>query len=476
MPTLRNGLWIALGAGLLGTWLPALEAQGLQPSSVQAQQKGEESQEDPKTGQEQSPEERARAQAASRPMLGKKPSAKAVRPKESPNVLPSWPFTKPFRYFNPTQQAEPNKQIVDMLKRLDYARALYIRSKKRGADVHGRPYIQDAAFVELMDGLKPQLTNMQAYLIYLIRDHANISYRRAAHFGALYLPAMRQTFDVISYAPCEPDRDTRHYAMLMGAPMLRKYLPSRGPESKPVTVDPRSKGPKPPYTYPFNSDPYLNLLRAPTVEERLYALSFLRILAGTRPDQTAEQVRRMERFFLDGIRSSNKDIAKVTRYVINDLAIATRSTTDIQEDCPEDSKEVVVYFHKLLNKLFPDIRIRGGIVEMHEGTELRQTLSKLSKLCKEGKLGFRDSQQVGDKQSKRMMRGLRLREYEILETIGLKPGLLITAINGTPLMKAQEVPELIGKMLKARQYNFAVTFVNAEGKERVLQYRYKAKQ
>lgn len=471
MRRLERSFWMALGSGLLTAWLPAAPMQGLKAYEVRAQQPAGQAKKD----QEKTPEQRAREQAESRPLLGKRPSAKAVRPAASKNVLPRWPFKTAFHYFNPVQHAEPSKEIVDLLRRLDYARALYIRSDKRGTDVHGRPYIDDNDYVELIDSLKPKLRDMQGYLLYLMRDHAKADYRRAAHFGCLFLPGIREVFAGISYAPCEPNRDIRQYAMLMGAPMLRKYLPSRGPEDKPVTVDLKSKEAKPPYTWPFDSDPYLNLLRAPTVEERLYALSFLRILAATRPDQAAEQVRRMQSFFLDGVKSSNKDIAKVTRYVINDLAIATRPITGIEDDCPEDQEKALAYFRQLMHELFPDIRIRGGLVELHEGTELRKVLADLHALCKDRKLGFRDSQEIGPKNARHIVRGLRLRDYEAIKTIGLSDGLLLTAINGTPVLEPQEIPKLIEKMLEVGQHTFAVTFVDANGTERVLQYHYKAK-
>lgn len=475
MPAPRRGLWMAVMAGLLGSHLPTVEAQGLQPHAVQARQQGNGAQTGVPTGQATNPEQRAKEQAASRPLLGK-PSQKAQRPAQSQNVLPKWPFNQPFRYFNPIQRAEPKPGIVRLLRRLDYARALYIRSKKRGTDVHGRPSIQNKEFTETIAAIQPQLRNMQAYFLYLMRDHAKITYRRAAHFGCLYIPDMRQVFEAISYAPCDPDRDTRQYAMLMGAPILRKYLPQRGPEGKPVTVDLDSKGPKPPYTWPFDSDPYLNLLRAPAIEERLYGLSFLRIFAATRPDQAAEQIRRMDRFFLDGLVSPNKDIAKVTRFVINDLAIATRSITGIQDDCPKKPEEATAFFHKLMHKLFPDIRIRGGLVDLYEGAELRQVLDKLETLCKENKLGFRDSQKIGTKGSQRLARGIRLRDYPVLKKIGLEAGLLVTAINGSPVLDPKEIPKLVGLLWKARQHAFALTFIDDKGQERVLQYRYKPKQ
>ena len=129
-----------------------------------------------------------------------------------------------------------------------------------------------------------------------------------------------------------------------------------------------------------------------------------------------------------------------------------------------------------MRKLFPDIRIRGGLVDLHEGAELRKVLADLEQLCKEKKLGFGDSQKIGPKGRKRTMRGIRLRDYPAIKAIGLEDGLLLTAINGTPTLDPQSIPMLIGKMLETRQHTFAVTFVDGKGTERVLQYRYKSKQ
>ena len=195
---------------------------------------------------------------------------------------------------------------------------------------------------------------------------------------------------------------------------------------------------KPRHTWPFDSDPYVNLLRAPSVEERLYALSFLRILAATRPDEAAVQMRRKDRFFADGLESPNKDIAKVSGYVVNGLAVATRTTTRIEGNRPSEPKAALAFYRVLMDKLFPDIRIKGGLVELHEGPQLPKVLTELEGICKDGKLGFRDSHKRGRGTEGQVAWGLRLREYEMMEAPGLHSGLLITAINGTPVSHAKD--------------------------------------
>lgn len=401
----------------------------------------------------------------STPLPGQSPSPQAnvPSPLDSSNYKPIDPFNKPFQFFLPkftvtsAKSGDPARGGgLRLLQDAEHLLKIWMADKSHSFDEEGRPWSDLPDFAKLLKKLRPQLTRQGGYLLMVAANFASSHYRRAAHFASLFLPSPQETFDLLPYAPYEPDFGIRREAIARMLPFLERHLNPKVEKGKP----------KPP-EYIFDPIPFLDLSRASWVPDRILAFKVLTIYAKHRPKDAAVGLRRIRPWIQKSLEDKSPFLQKATRRLIRTLE------GDPKTAPLGSAKESLERFDQAIEKWLPNVLVQGGICEIFspQSPKMRVLAQKGLDWIESGKVGFPDTVPVVGSTFRKAARGLRLRKVpKALRVFGLQEGDCITAINGLPIRDSRTLAQILRKTLKHIPCSITVEWVGTEGREKARRY------
>jgi hypothetical protein len=382
------------------------------------------------------------------------------------NYKPLNPFNKPFQFFTPhysktptgkpNQAGSPANRALNLLRNAEHLLKIWMADKSRSFDKEGRPWSAIPDFGKLLKKLRPQLSRQTAYLLFVISNFSASHFRRAAHFGALFLPRAQDCLYLLPYAPYEPDFGIRREALSRMIPFLNHHLGTKETENP-------GKAPE----YIFDPIPFLDLCRASWVPDRILAFKILAIYAKNRPKDAAVGLQRIRSWIKKSLEDKSPFLRKAVKNLIR--------TLEASPDTPPlgNTADCLLRLDQAISKHLPRVLLQGGFCEIFspQGNEMQSLAKKGLSWVKSGKIGFPEKVRVIGSRFRKVSRGLRLRKVpKDLRVFGFREGDCITAINGFPIKDHLTLALSLQQALKRLPASITVEWVGTKGHERARRF------
>jgi len=393
------------------------------------------------------------------------PAVRARQRKPAVPDRPSNPFLAPFR-FNVPAGFPVNEAMKLQLAKVKQLRAIYMQADDKGFDDEGRPYCSVAKFVELRQELSKSLSGQSGYLFLIALNSESLDWRQSAYWAAFLLPEIDEIFDLAAIIPYEPHTAIRQEALTMASRFLPKYFSQRGKLLRDVPGYKKTKRnllkATNAYTYDFRVISYADLLRSSNVNDRLLALRVLTDFAKQRRDHAVELLRVAGTWFTSCATSKTPALAAAARGFFDAI--------DDDPPCPTDPDAARAHCAKLIRKIFPDIRLRGGLCDLYPGPDLDKIVATVRGLLASGEIGepARTFERSGKTKYPRY--GMEIAGDEALKKIGLTSGAVLTAINGVPIKDGPQLLATIEKLWTKKCRSFTLEWVDEQHAARAVRY------
>ena len=353
---------------------------------------------------------------------------------------PEKPFSKPFRFAAPTVDLELDDKVRRILRDIYTLQQRWSTAKDRGFDERGRPTTSLKHFKELKTSIVKRFEHGTASLLaWAIREDRSSARRRACFFAGLLAPDAQNAMHLCYYLPYEPISSVRREATRNAMTLIRRHLPQRNDDNSG-------------YRYVFDAKPWIDLTRSSINTDRIQAFGVLELLAKARPRMGAYTARVMRKWLPDLLRSKNERLTKAARAFLTQLLPDARF--------PDHPAQHVAYYEHILNRLFPDIRLRGGYCEIYPGADRTQIITVGKQHMRRQRLGQMVSITVPSKLGPKHAQGLKLFPIpKPLDKLGLLQGDILTTLNGMPIEGNQPLLRQIEELLEAKVTSFVLEWV-----------------
>jgi hypothetical protein len=422
-----------------------------------------------------------------RPSLPRQGVGTGANPHEDKkNPLPLYPFTSDFQFWTHQIDYRLEDELRTGLRKL---LAYYNGGDKRGTDKKGRPFVEHPRFAELRDELLPKLRRSGGWFAQILKDARSIEDRRLAAFGLFFCGDVQNVIWGIAYGAYEPQDVLRRQFLDWSYAFVNKALGERFSEEDAKNVYPPTPENRQrvqegklryelvhvhtkPVTYErtvvYWTDTWLNMLRAPKAQERILAMRMLTTVAQLRPTAAVKTLERGRTWIESSLTVGNDGVRAATRDFVTAL--------DPENPCPEESEAARAHFRALLDKIFPEIEVVGGLGKLYDGDQLQQIVKLGAELLRTSRAGY-----PARGKTKRMGREVTIYGVKLnplpkeLEVLDLPTGTLIHSLGGTPVRSCAELLQVLRAKVKAKSTAFVIEYLDPDGEAKVRRYVRKGK-
>lgn len=365
------------------------------------------------------------------------------------------PFSTPFRTFLPKKDFELSKGWQSIFADANELYRLWRATPGASYDDDGRPSARSDHFDKLREGLAKRLVRQGAMLRIYRSQGSNAARRRAAIFASLFVKPTQDAVHLLRLLPYEPVPSLRAESIGFSKAFLSTQVGKQQ-----VSASGSPMGPE----FVFDAAPWLDLSRSKLPRDQELALDVLIAVGKARGAPLRAALPMMKPWVPTLLRSKTEGVRVRARAFLSVLEASAR--------VPEDIEASVEYFERIYKKLFPPIRLRGGICELFASPEVTALLEDGESVLEDPRATRLESRAVKKRFGSFERQGIRLvRVPERMKKAGFDDSMLLVALNGQPITSASDLLERFEAAAREQRKRFVLEWVTPKGEERARTYR-----